>query len=96
MLPVLVEPLDGRYQASVPGAPGLRAEGATRDEAVAALRADLDARYARGELVWVDPPTITNPPPPRRFTQEEIEATREMVAEMYRARDAQKVAEFPE
>jgi len=94
MFPLLVEPLNGRFQASVPGSPALRAKGATRDEAVAALRADLDARSARGELVWLNLPTsgVTD----FAGSHKDDPDLREICEEAYRLRDAQKRAEFPE
>jgi hypothetical protein len=55
--PVLVEPYNGQYAAVLVGAPTIRAVGATRDEALAALQTDLTQRRIRGELVSLDLPT---------------------------------------
>ncbi len=109
MVPVLVETIGDRFRATLFGDSGIRTEGATKDEAMAALRRALDSRVAdawakaraeptRAELVWMDGPKCgagqTCPPRPAP-TPEEIEATEEMVTEIYRERDAQKAAEFP-
>ena len=52
--PVLVEPCDGQFAASLVGAPTTRAVGPTRAEALAALQADLAQCLARGELVSLE------------------------------------------
>jgi hypothetical protein len=109
MVPVLVECIGGRFQATVFGNSGIQAEGITKDEAMEALKRMLDSRVAdawaksraepaRAELLWIDGPKSGGGPtwPPRpEPTPEEIELVREMVAEIYRERDAQKAAEFP-
>lgn len=38
-IPVWVEQTNGKFTASVPGVPGIRADGATRDQAVEDVRA---------------------------------------------------------
>lgn len=95
-VPVWVEQQNGTFTASVLGSPQLRADGNTKEEAVATLVSGLGERQTRGELVLVNLPTPAvgpvHPPP----SAEEIEATREMVAEIYRERDEQKRREFPE
>jgi hypothetical protein len=93
-IPVLVEQSNGKFVASVLGASQVSAEGATREQAVAAVSAQLQARMTAGEVVVVDIPPVTVSVP--RYTAEEIEILREQTAEIYRARDAQKAAEFPE
>jgi hypothetical protein len=95
-IPVLVEQQNGRFTATVLGAPQLRADGSTREEAVTVLRANLSARAASGELVTVELPAPAVPFPDRHYTEEELEAIREMTAEIYRERDEQKRREFPE
>jgi hypothetical protein len=52
--PVVIEPCDGQFSAALVGAPMIRAIGPTRDEALAALQADLAQRLARGELVSLE------------------------------------------
>jgi hypothetical protein len=92
-VPVWVEQSNGKFTASVLGSPQVKGEGKTREQAVAAVTAQLQSAVANGEVVLVSVPT---PVPARRYTEEEIEAMREMTAEIYRERDAQKAAEFPE
>jgi hypothetical protein len=95
-IPVWVEQQNGRFSASVLGSPQLRATGGTKDEAVAALIAELNEKQRSGELVLVNLPTPVPMAPRRQLSEEEIEETREMVAEIYRERDEQKRREFPE
>jgi hypothetical protein len=54
--PVFVELYNGQYAAALVGEPTIRAIGATRAEALAALQADLAQRRTRGELVSLDLP----------------------------------------
>jgi hypothetical protein len=92
-VPIWVEQQGGTFTATVIGAPRLKAEGATKEQAVAAATAQLQDRVTAGEVVLVNVPT---PPPARNYAPEEIELMRELCAEAYRERDAQKAAEFPE
>jgi len=57
-LPVLVVPREGQYSAVLAGAPDIRAVGATRDEAITALRTEIAQRLGRGELYWLELDTI--------------------------------------
>ncbi len=93
-VPVWVEQSNGKFTATVVGAPQMRAEAPTKDQAVASLKAQLHDRVTSGEMVIVDVPPP--PSPARRYTDDEIEVMRELTAEIYRERDAQKAAEFPE
>jgi hypothetical protein len=96
-VPVWVEQQNGKYTASVPGVPQLRASAETRDDAIRALSQLVVVFQARGALVAVNMPEVPVAEVPRRQpTEEETEATREMVAEIYRERDRQKAQEFPE
>ena len=93
-VPVWVEQSNGTFTASVLGAPQVKAEGATKEQAVSAVTAQLQNRMTAGEVVLVDVP---DPPLPfRQVSPEDAVALREMCAEIYRERDAQKAAEFPE
>ena len=96
MCAVRVTADNGKFRATLVGSPEMTAGGATRDEAVAALRAALDAQASNGEIVWIDVPKAT----PRRvrepYTPEQSEMMREIVAEIYRERAAEKAREFPE
>ena len=93
MTPVLVEAVNGRYQASLLGAPGYRVEGATKEEAVSALQTELGARATRGEVVWVDVPKLgLTDVAGRHGPDPDLD---EIVREAYRHRDELKAQEFP-
>ena len=92
-VPVWVEQSNGTFTASVLGAPQVSASGATKEQAVSAVTAQLRSRVTAGELVLVDVPP---PLPFRNVSPADAAALREMCAEIYRERDAQKAAEFPE
>ena len=92
--PILVTQSNGTFTASVLGSPHVAADGATKEQAVATVTDQLRARLTAGEVVLV---TVPDPPTPvPRYTDEEVEVMREMCAEIYRERDAQKAAEWPE
>ena len=93
-IPVWVEQKADTFTATVIGAPQLSAAGATKQQAVAAVTAQLRDRLTSGEVVLVDMP---EPPLPfQQVSPEDAAVLREMCAEIYRERDAQKAAEFPE
>lgn len=52
--PVLVQPVNGQFAASLVGAPDVRATASTPAEAVAALKAALEQRLVQGELVALE------------------------------------------
>lgn len=56
--PVLVEDCDGQFAASLVGEPKVRVVGATRSQAIDALKAEIEERVAHGELVSLDIETI--------------------------------------
>jgi hypothetical protein len=92
--PILVQPHAGKFQASVLGSSAMVAEGTTKEEALSALRTRIHQRLANGELVLLDVPH-------RAVTDfaglfQDDPTLEEMVKEIYRERDAQKAAEFPE
>jgi len=88
--PVFVEPYDGQYAAVLVGAPAIRAIGATRAEALAALQADLTQRLTRGELVSLDlPPTGVSGLAGKYRTDPTL---REICTEAYRMRNAESEA----
>jgi hypothetical protein len=92
-VPIWVEQQNGKFTATVIGAPQLKAEGATREQAVAAATAQFQSRVTAGEVVLVNVPT---PLQFRQVSPEDAAAWRELCEEIYRERDAQKAAEFPE
>lgn len=93
-VPVWIEQSNGKFTATVIGAPQVTADGMTKVQAVAAVTAQLNSRITAGEVVLVDVPAP--PSPARSYSPEDAEAMREMCAEVYRERDAQKAAEWPE
>ncbi len=92
--PILVQPHDGRFQASVLGSTAMTADGATKEEALAALRANINERFAKGELVLFDVPYRAVTDFAGLFKDDPT--LDDLVKEAYRERDAQKAAEFPE
>jgi hypothetical protein len=92
--PILVQPTDGRFHASVLGSPAITADGATKQEALDALRANINERLANGELVLLDVPYRAVTDFAGLFKDDPT--LKEIVEGIYRERDAQKTAEFPE
>ncbi len=96
-IPVWVEQQNGKFKASVLGVTQLQATGATRDAALLAVRDLVLIRMHQGTLVFLDIPSIQLAEPRHpQPSEEELEATREMLAEIYRERDEEKLREFPE
>lgn len=56
--PVMVEPCDGQFAASLVGSPKVRVVGPTRSDAVNGLKVEIEHRVALGELVALDIETI--------------------------------------
>ena len=52
--PVHVEPCEGRFAATLVGAPEVRVVASTRDEAISALKNQISQRVAQGELFSVE------------------------------------------
>ncbi len=92
--PILVQPHNGRFQASVLGSPAIAADGATKEEALTALRTSLNQRFAKGELVLLDVPYRAVTDFAGLFKDDPT--LDDIVKEAYRERDALKAAEFPE
>jgi hypothetical protein len=92
--PSLVQPHGGRFQASILGSPTMTAEGATKEEALTALRTSIHQRLATGERVLLDVPYRAVTDFAGLFKDDPT--LEEMVKEIYRERDAQKAAEWPE
>lgn len=94
---ISVRPENGRFVARLGDSDRYRMDGDTAAAAVAALQQEL-ARIARGgELLFVDVPVVSSPPPPRAERSEaHKELLRQIAADAYRARDEEKVREFPE
>jgi len=54
--PILIESYHGQFVAKLVGEETTRVMGATRDEALAAMTAEIQQRVQRGELVSVEIP----------------------------------------
>jgi hypothetical protein len=52
--PVTVHPANGQFEATLVGAPDVRATAATREGALAALESAISRRLDRGELVALE------------------------------------------
>ncbi len=83
--PVLVEPSDGQFAATLVGAPEVRVTAATREEAIAKVKAEIAERVGRGELVgveidWLSPVDIAG-----KYASDPT--LLEICAEAYRQRD---------
>ena len=98
MMPVWVEQQNGKFVANVLGAPGLCADGDTRDAAIAALQSKLLLHAAMRELVFVDVEVKGLLALVGRYVDdpEGREMWQEIMTEAYRHRDEQKAQEFPE
>jgi len=85
--PVLIERSNGQFAAALVGAPTIRAVGPTRDEALAALQAELAQRLARGELVSLElaPVGVLG----LAGTYRTDPTLRDVCTEAYRTRDAE-------
>jgi hypothetical protein len=92
-VPIGIEQTNGKFTATVLGAPQVKAEGATKEQAVAAVTAQLQSRMTAGEVVLVN---VSAPLPFRQVSPEDAAAWRELCEEIYRERDAQKASEWPE
>lgn len=97
-IPVWVEQQNGTFTASVPGAPALKAAADTREKAVAALRAEVEARLSAGELLFLDVEPQGLLSLAGRYANDDVSrrAWDDLVAEAYRLRDEEKAREFPE
>lgn len=52
--PVVVHPLNGQFEASLVGAPEVKATASTREQALAALESAIAKRLDQGELVALE------------------------------------------
>jgi hypothetical protein len=87
-VPVLIEETNGQYEAKLAGEPSLRAVAATRSDAISALKRQLQSKESKGELCWLS----LNPTPISDLagTWADRDDLDEMVAEIYRQRDAER------
>ncbi len=85
--PIAIESHNGTFTASLLGSTSLRAEGATRDQALERLRAFILQRVQRGELVLLDINLPGVSGTAGLFADDPT--LRDICEEIYRARDAE-------
>jgi hypothetical protein len=86
VFPVLIHPANGQFEATLVGAPDVRATTSTREQALAALEAAIAGRVERGELVALE---VGRRGLAGLFGKYRDDPTlREICAEAYRERDA--------
>lgn len=90
-LPVYIEQTNGTFTASVLGDAKVRANGPTREAALDSLRAELLRKKASGDLVWlnIEPLGVTD----LAGIWADDPTLDDMVAEIYRQRDAERPSE---
>ena len=90
-LPVVVEQTNGRFTATLAAGAGVSASAPTREEALAALQAEISRKRRSGELVLleVEPLGVTD----LAGIWADHPFRDEMIAEIYRQRDAERPAE---
>lgn len=85
--PVLVEAQNGHFTASLAGVPNLSAVEATRSEAIAALKIEIQQRIEQGELFALEIDTLGVSDLAGLFSDDST--LREICEEAYRLRDAE-------
>ena len=88
--PVLVELSEGRFAATLVGAPQVRVVGSTREEAIAALRAEIAQRVQRGELLTLEIDALGVADFAGKYADDPT--LRPICAEAYRQRDRERRA----
>ena len=92
--PILVLQTNGKFTASVLGSPQVAAEGATKEQAVATVTAQLQSRMTAGEVVLVNIPDSGFVGISGLAGKYKDDPTlREICEEAYRLRDAERDAE---
>jgi hypothetical protein len=93
-VPVWIEQSNGKFIATVLGAPQVKAEAPTKEQAVAAVTKQVRNATAQGQVVFVDVGFVGVSALAGKFKDDPT--LEDIVKEAYRERDAQKAAEFPE
>jgi hypothetical protein len=88
--PILVEPREGRFAASVVGAPNLIAIESTRSQAIASLRHQILQLIELGELLTLEVEEAGVSGLAGKYKDDETLA--EICADIYRQRDADRDA----
>jgi hypothetical protein len=90
-VPVWVEQQNGKYTATVLGAPQVRAEAATREQVVTLVTAQLRTAIEHGQVVLVDPGFVGISGIAGKFKDDPT--LHEICEEAYRLRDAERDTE---
>ena len=93
-IPVWVEQTNGTFTASVPGAPGISVNSATREAAIAAARSQIRSGITSGQLVMVDVDFVGVSGLAGSYKDDP--SILEISAEAYRLREEEKAAEMAE
>src|SRR5437879_946854 len=93
-IPVWVEQQNGKFTASVPGVPGICADGTTREQAVEAVRSQLRTGVTNGQLVLVDIDFVGVSGLAGKYKDDPTIV--DICAEAYRLRDEEKATEMAE
>ena len=88
--PVLVKAQEGKYTASLAGAPSVRVLEPTRSEAIAALKSEIQLRIERGELLSLEIEVGGVSSLAGKYRDDP--SLREICAEVYQLRDADRPA----
>ena len=86
--PVLIEPCDGQFAASLVGVPHVRVVGPTRSQAIEALQEEIEHRVALGELLSLDIETLGVSSLAGKY--ETDPTLRTICDDAYQARDAER------
>lgn len=86
-VPIVVESTDGQFAASVVGVAHARATAPTREQAINALKADLDARVNRGEPQFIELSPIGLTSLAGKYADDPT--LRDICEQAYRERDAE-------
>jgi hypothetical protein len=90
-VPVWVEQSNGKFTATILGAPQVKAQADTKEQAVAAVTAQLRNAIAHGQVVFVDPGFVGVSGLAGKYKDDPT--LREICEEAYRLRDADRDAE---
>ena len=86
--PICVEAVNGQFSASLIGAPGVRAVGPNRAQAIAELKAEIQHRVALGELLSLEIDSVSVSSLGGNYSSDPT--LRQISDEAYQLRDAER------
>lgn len=86
--PIVVKMHDDQFSASLVGAPDVRVVELTRDQAIAALKANLQQRVEHGELLSLDIDAVSISSLAGKYSTDPT--LREICNQAYQRRDAER------